>query len=89
MAGARPRRLGLAVVVSLLLAVAAGGIVFGPQIAPSLLSANGALARAKRKFLQLRAFALFRARGDRAVLRGGEPVDPARPRATKRATPAP
>ena len=72
--------------VSLLLAVAAGGVVFGPQIAPSLFTRDGALARARRKFLKLRAFALFRAPGDRAVLRGGEP--PA-PRATKHAAPAP
>lgn len=85
MAGARPGRLGLVLVVSLLLAVAAGGVVFGPQLAPSLFARDGTLARTRRKFLKLRAFALFRAPGDRAVLRGGEP---ATARATKHAAPA-
>lgn len=85
MAGARPRRLGLVLIVSLLLAVAAGGVVLGPQIAPSLFARDGALAKARRKFLKLRAFALFRAPGDRAVLRGGEPPPP---RTTKYVAPA-
>ncbi|MFL5306493.1 MAG: hypothetical protein ACJ8F1_14850 [Polyangia bacterium] len=73
MTGARPRRVALSLVVSLLLIVAVGGVVVGPRLAPSLMGRDGALARAKRKFEALRAFALFRARGDRAVLRGGDP----------------
>lgn len=84
MAGARPRRLGLVLVFGLLLAVAAGGVIFGPQLAPALFARDGRLARTRQKFSKLRAFALFRAPGDRAVLRGQPPA----PRATKHAAPA-
>jgi len=83
MAGARRGRLGLLLVVVLLLGVAVAGVIVGPQLAPSLLARHGTWAKARRKLLALRAFALFRAPGDRAVLRAGEP-----PRASKRpATP--
>jgi hypothetical protein len=82
MAGARRGRVGLLLAVSLLLAVAVAGVgvvvIAGPELAPSLMARNGRLAKARRKLLALRAFALFRAPGDRAVLRGGEP-----PRASK------
>ncbi|HVT09354.1 MAG TPA: hypothetical protein VHO67_17965 [Polyangia bacterium] len=74
MTGARPRRLALSLTVAALLGVAVAGVVVGPQLAPSLAARNGALAKAKRKFEALRGFALFRAPGDRAVLRGGDPV---------------
>lgn len=80
MAGARRGRVGLALVVLLLLGVAVGGVIVGPQLAPSLMARNGAWAKARRKLLALRAFALFRAPGDRAVLRAGEPA-----RASRRA----
>jgi len=80
MAGARRGRFGLVVVVLLLLGVAVGGVIVGPEIAPSLMARNGAWAKARRKLLALRAFALFRAPGDRAVLHAGEP-----PRAGRRA----
>lgn len=83
MAGVGPRRFGLLVVVSFLVAVSIGGVVLAPQLAPSLLARNGALARAKRKLVALRAFALFRAPGDRAVLHAGDPP----PRAGKRPAP--
>ncbi len=84
MTATRPRRLGLTAAVTLLLSVAIAGVALGPQLAPALMSRNGALARAKRKFVALRAFALFRAGGDRAVLRMGDP--PAR--AGRHVTPA-
>jgi hypothetical protein len=57
----------------LLLAVAAGGVLFGPQIAAAVRRDGGVLAAAKRKFTQLHDFALFRSKGDKAVLRWGEP----------------
>jgi hypothetical protein len=60
-------------VVLLLLGVSVAGVIVGPQLAPSLMARNGSIAKARRKLLALRAFALFRARGDRAVLRAGEP----------------
>ena len=64
----------LPLVVLLLLGVAVGGVIVGPEIAPALMARNGAWAKARRKLLALRAFALFRAPGDRAVLRAGEPA---------------
>jgi hypothetical protein len=73
MTDARPRRHGFVVAASLLLGIAVAGVVVGPRVAPSLMARDGALAKARRKFEALRSFALFRARGDRAVLRGGEP----------------
>ncbi len=82
MTATRPRRLGLIAAVSLLLSVAVAGVAVGPRIAPALLARDGALARAQRKLTQLRAFALFRARGDRAVLRLGEPPTRGRERVT-------
>ncbi|HVY36665.1 MAG TPA: hypothetical protein VHM31_01985 [Polyangia bacterium] len=74
MTGARPRRLALSLTVAALLSIAAAGVVVGPNLAPSLTARNGALAKVKRKFEALRRFALFRAPGDRAVLRGGDPA---------------
>ena len=59
----------LALGVCLLVAVAAFGIVVGPEIARG----GGVLAASKRKFQQLRNFALFRSKGDKAVVRWGEP----------------
>ncbi len=73
MGGPRSRWFGLKLLVLLLIGLAVAGVIVGPRLAPSLLARNGALARAKRKFLALRAFALFRAPGDRAVLRAGDP----------------
>jgi hypothetical protein len=74
MGGPRSGRFGLLkILLVLLIAVAVAGVVVVPRVAPSLLAPNGPLARAKRKFLALRAFALFRAPGDRAVLRAGDP----------------
>jgi hypothetical protein len=86
MAGTRPRRLGLAFAVSLTVAIAAAGAIVGPRLAPSLLARDGALNKAQRKLRALRAFSLFRARGDRAVLHAG---DPPGARADKRAAPRP
>ena len=80
MAGARRGRFGLVLAVLLLLGVGVAGVIVAPELAPSLLARNGSLAKARRKLLALRAFALFRAPGDRAVLRAGEPA-----RASKRA----
>ena len=82
MTGARPLRVALSLTVSLLLGVAVAGVVLGPRLAPSLMARDGVLAKAKRKFEALRAFALFRAPGDRAVLRGGDPPA-AKPRAPR------
>jgi hypothetical protein len=73
MGGPRSRGLGLKVLVALLLGIAVAGVVLAPRLAPSLMARDGVLARAKRKFEALRAYALFRAPGDRAVLRMGEP----------------
>jgi hypothetical protein len=82
MGGPRSRPIGLlGGMVLLLIGVAVAGVVVAPRLAPSLLARDGYLARAKRKFEQLRSFALFRAKGDRAVLQAGEP--PARHHAPK------
>jgi hypothetical protein len=64
---------GLLTIVLLLVAVTAASVVLVPRFAPSLLARDGMLARARRKFAALRAYALWRAPGDRAVLRMGEP----------------
>jgi len=76
MAGTGPRRLGLVAAMSLLVGVAVAGMVVGPRLAPSLLAHDGTLAKAKRKLQALRTYGLFRARGDRAVLRAGDPPAP-------------
>ena len=55
--------------VCLLVGVAAFGVVLGPELARG----GGILAASKRKFQQLRNFALFRDKRDKAVLRWGEP----------------
>ena len=80
MAGPRSRFGLLKAIVVLLIGVAVAGVVLMPRLAPSLLAHDGALARAKHKFLALRAFALFRAPGDRAVLHAGDPPAKRAPR---------
>jgi hypothetical protein len=80
-AGPRRGRFALAVVVCLLVGVAAGGVLFGPALATDLSRGTKTFEMTKRKFEALRSFALFRARGDRAVLRWGEP--PVKTRAKK------
>jgi hypothetical protein len=73
-AGQRRGRLLRAVVLCLLLGVAAGGVLFGPALAADLSRGAKTFEATKRKFEALRRFALFRAPGDRAVLRWGEPA---------------
>lgn len=70
-----------AVVLFLLLGIAAGGVLFGPALATDLSRGTKTFESSKRKFQALRNFALFRAPGDRAVLRWGEP--PVKPRSKK------
>ncbi|HLK88724.1 MAG TPA: hypothetical protein VKZ18_02455 [Polyangia bacterium] len=60
-------------VITLVLAVAAGGVLYGPRIAAAVRRDGGVLQAAKRKLTQLHDFALFRSKGDKAVLRWGEP----------------
>ena len=62
----------------LLLGVAAGGVLFGPALAADLSRGARTFELTKRKLEALRNFALFRSRGDRAVLRWGEPPDKTR-----------
>jgi hypothetical protein len=83
-AGQRRGRFVRAVVLCLLLAVAAGGVLFGPALAADLSRGTKTFEMTKRKFETLRSFALFRSRGDRAVLRWGEP--PGKMRAKKTPT---
>ncbi|HXJ23104.1 MAG TPA: hypothetical protein VMT03_22995 [Polyangia bacterium] len=68
----------LGLLVCLLVGIAVAGVFVGPRLTPSLFAKDGPLMRAKRKFLALRSFALFRAKGDRAVLQAGEP--PSKPK---------
>jgi hypothetical protein len=70
-----------AIVLCLFLGVAAGGVLFGPALATDFSRGGKTFEMTKRKFEALRSFALFRARGDRAVLRWGEP--PVKTRAKK------
>ena len=74
-----------AVVLCLLLGVAAGGVLFGPALAADLSRGAKTFEMTKRKLAALRNFALFRAPGDRAVLRWGEP--PPGKRRTKNSPP--
>ena len=62
-----------AIVLCLFVGVAAGGVLFGPALAADLSRGEKTFGRTKRKLAALRSFALFRAPGDRAVLRWGEP----------------
>ena len=78
MAAQRRGRLARALAVCLLIALAVAGGLYGPQIAAAASAPNGWLARAERKFQRLRTFALFRSRGDRAVLRGIDGTPPRR-----------
>ena len=57
----------------LFFAVAVGGVVFGPALAADLSHGERTFEMTKRKLQALRSFALFRSRGDKAVLRWGEP----------------
>jgi hypothetical protein len=57
------------VVVGLLFVVAIGGVLLGPELARG----GGVLAASKRKFQALRSYALFRSKGDKAVVHWGEP----------------
>ena len=83
-AGQRRGRLVRAVVLCLwlclFLGVAAGGVLFGPALAADLSRGAKTFEMTKRKFAALRDFALFRSRGDRAVLRWGEPPGKTRSR---------
>ena len=80
-AGQRRGRFVRAVVLFLFLGTAAGGVLFGPALAADLAQGSRTFEKTKRKFEQLRSFALFRSRGDKAVLRWGEP--PSKTRANK------
>jgi hypothetical protein len=73
-AGQRRGRLVRAVVLCLLVGVAVGGVLFGPALATDLSRGAKTFQMTRRKFEALRSFALFRAPGDRAVLRWGEPA---------------
>ena len=70
-----------AVVLCLFLALAVGGVLFGPALAADLSRGTKTFELTKRKFEALRNFALFRSPGARAVLRWGEP--PGKTRAKK------
>jgi hypothetical protein len=72
-AGQRRGRFVRAVVLCLFLGVAAGGVLFGPSLAADLARGGRTFELTRRKFQALRSFALFRSRGDKAVLRWGEP----------------
>ncbi len=72
-AGQRRGRFVRAVVLFLFVGVAVGGVLFGPALAADLSRGAKTFELTKRKFEALRNFALFRSRGDRAVLRWGEP----------------
>jgi hypothetical protein len=85
-AGQRRGRFVRAVVLVLFLGAAAGGVLFGPALTTDLAQGSRTFEKTKRKFEQLRSFALFRSRGDRAVLRWGEPPSKTR---TKKSLPSP
>ncbi len=72
-AGQRRGRFVRAVVLFLFVGIAVGGALFGPALATDLARGAKTFEMTKRKFEALRSFALFRSRGDRAVLRWGEP----------------
>ena len=72
--GQRRGRFFGAVVLCLFVSVAVGGAVFGPALAADLSRGGRTFEKTKRKFEALRNFALFRAAGDKAVLRWGEPT---------------
>jgi hypothetical protein len=79
-AGQRRGRLLRAIVLCLFVSVAAGGVLFGPALAADLSHGEKTFERTKRKLATLRSFALFRAPGDKAVLRWGEPAGKTRAR---------
>ena len=79
-AGQRRGRFVRAVVLFLFLGVAVGGVLLGPSLATDLSRGAKTFEMTKRKFAALRDFALFRSRGDRAVLRWGEPPGKTRPK---------
>jgi hypothetical protein len=76
----RRGRFGRAVVLCLLLGIAAGGVLFGPALAADLSRGGRTFEMTKRRFQALRSFGLFRSRGDKEVLRWGEPPSRARSR---------
>jgi hypothetical protein len=59
--------------VCLLIGFAAGGVLFGPALAAAVARGSGVFAAGKKRFEELRNYALFRSRGDKAVLRWVEP----------------
>jgi hypothetical protein len=61
------------VVVCLFFGVAVGGVLLGPALTADLSRGGRTFEMTKRKLQALRSFALFRSRGDKAVLRWGEP----------------
>ncbi|HVZ85774.1 MAG TPA: hypothetical protein VHG72_02320 [Polyangia bacterium] len=77
-AAQRRGRLARAFVVCLLIGTSVAAGLYGPRIAAAASSPDGWLARAERRFQRLRGFALFRSRGDRAVLRGLDGAPPRR-----------
>jgi hypothetical protein len=80
-AARRRGRLWRGAVMCLLLVVAVGFILFGRALAADLARGGRTFAMTKRRLEALRSFALFRSRGDKAVLRWGEP--PAKTRSKK------
>jgi hypothetical protein len=70
--GQRRGRFLRAIVLCLSLAVAAAGVLFGPALAVDLSRGEKTFEMTKHRFQALRSFALFRSRGDKAVLRWGE-----------------
>jgi hypothetical protein len=87
-AAQRRGRLARLLAVCLLGGVAAGGVVWGPRLGEAVAKGGGVIAASRRKLGALRDFALFRSRGDKAVLRFGDPPSPRavpkeRPRTTR------
>ena len=63
----------LSLLVCLLVMIAVGGALFGPAIAAAITRGGGIVALGKRKFEALHDLALFRSKGDKAVMRWGQP----------------
>lgn len=60
--------------LSLFVTVAVGGVLIGPRVAADAAHGDGVLAAAKRKLKALHDYALFRAKGDRAVVHFDDPA---------------
>jgi hypothetical protein len=69
----RRGRLARWVVVCLLFGLAAGGVLFGPTLTAAVARGGGVLAAGKKRFDELRDYALFRSKGDKAVIRYLDP----------------